>query len=279
MPEIVDDEVTATTQPVATSAPTDTTKSLSDEVAPVKDSEATETTAPEPTPAEPTLPAKYEGKTIAQVVEMHQNAEAMAGRQSQEVGELRGIVDDFIKGQSQSTENKTDEEPIDILDDPQGAVAQIIESHPDILAARETVKKGNASTALNALIVKHPDTKEILGDPRFKDWVGKSAYRSSTFRSAHEDSNVEAADELFTEFKAQHPVETTPGDSTSDAQQVTDQAQAVKQASTGAIVSAAGDSKKVYRRADLIKLKVENPDRYEALEDEIFLAYQEKRVI
>ena len=40
-----------------------------------------------------------------------------------------------------------------------------------------------------------------------------------------------------------------------------------------------GGGQKVYRRADLIKLKVEDPDRHAALEDEIYLAYKEGRVI
>jgi hypothetical protein len=36
--------------------------------------------------------------------------------------------------------------------------------------------------------------------------------------------------------------------------------------------------KKVYRRADLIQLQVSDPNRYEALQDEIYSAYQEGRV-
>jgi hypothetical protein len=37
-------------------------------------------------------------------------------------------------------------------------------------------------------------------------------------------------------------------------------------------------SKRVYRRADLIRLKMTDPTRYEALSDEIMTAYQEGRV-
>jgi len=36
--------------------------------------------------------------------------------------------------------------------------------------------------------------------------------------------------------------------------------------------------KRVYRRADLIRLKMTDPQRYEALSDEIMTAYQEGRV-
>jgi hypothetical protein len=37
-------------------------------------------------------------------------------------------------------------------------------------------------------------------------------------------------------------------------------------------------SRKIYRRADLIRLKMTNPAKYEAMSDEILAAYAEKRV-
>ena len=42
--------------------------------------------------------------------------------------------------------------------------------------------------------------------------------------------------------------------------------------------SSAEVSKKVYRRSDLIRLKMTDPARYEALSDEIMAAYAEGRV-
>jgi hypothetical protein len=37
-------------------------------------------------------------------------------------------------------------------------------------------------------------------------------------------------------------------------------------------------TKRIYRRADLIRLKMNDPARYEALQPEIMAAYQEGRV-
>ena len=55
--------------------------------------------------------------------------------------------------------------------------------------------------------------------------------------------------------------------------------QAVKAASTGTTKgSTAPSSKKIYRRADIIKLMKEDPDRYQALSGEIMQAYAERRV-
>ena len=50
-------------------------------------------------PSEDAIPDKYQGKDISEVVRMHQEAEKLLGRQSSEVGELRKIVDDFVKTQ------------------------------------------------------------------------------------------------------------------------------------------------------------------------------------
>jgi len=47
----------------------------------------------------------------------------------------------------------------------------------------------------------------------------------------------------------------------------------------GVDMGGTGESgKRVYRRADLIRLKMQDPARYDALNDEILTAYQEGRV-
>ena len=48
---------------------------------------------------QPTIPEKYQGKSLEEVVQMHQEAEKLLGRQSSEVGELRKVVDDYIASQ------------------------------------------------------------------------------------------------------------------------------------------------------------------------------------
>jgi hypothetical protein len=47
---------------------------------------------------------------------------------------------------------------------------------------------------------------------------------------------------------------------------------------TSAALSAANDSKRIYKRADVLRLMEEQPERYEAMADEIGLAYKQGRV-
>ena len=56
--------------------------------------------------------------------------------------------------------------------------------------------------------------------------------------------------------------------------------QAVKEANTGdASGSASGTPRKIYRRADVIRLMNDDPERYLALSNEIMAAYAEGRVV
>ena len=228
-------------------------------------------------PEEPTLPEKYQGKSLEEVVQMHQEAEKLLGRQSSEVGELRKVVDDYISTQTQSAPQPQYVEPEDDIDyftDPQAAVNRAIENHPKIREAQEYSQQYKQQAALATLNSKHPDMQKILGDPKFAEWIKASKIRTQLFVQADQEYNAEAADELFSLWKERKTV-------TQQTAAVEKQArkQQLRAANTGnARGSAEGSRKKVYRRADIIKLMKNDPDRYTALSDEIMAAYAEGRV-
>lgn len=267
-----------TTEPVA---------ELKDSIESVPEAvEATETTPPVEE-ADQGLPDKYKGKSIQDIVEMHQNAERLAGRQSAEVGELRNIVDDFITHQSQSTQQNTTntpevEEEIDLFDDPRGSISKLIDNHPSIKEAKEQVATAKQQAAIDAVTKKHSDIVEVLADPQFKDWLEGSSYRAKAFAEANATYDAEAASEIFSEWKNVRPAPveaeaTQPTESNVDV--LSDKRQQTKKASTGAIPGSNGDNRKLYRRTDLIKLKIDDPERYSQLQPEIMAAYAEKRVV
>jgi hypothetical protein len=43
------------------------------------------------------IPEKYKGKSLDDIIKMHQEAEKLIGKQAQEVGEVRKLADDLIK--------------------------------------------------------------------------------------------------------------------------------------------------------------------------------------
>jgi hypothetical protein len=225
--------------------------------------------------AEDDLPEKYRGKSVQDIVRMHQEAEKLLGKQSSEVGELRKVVDTYIQTQlSQQEAPKETEDDYDFYTDPEKAVSKAIENHPKIKEAEQYTQQYKRATALSQLQGKHPDMQNILQDDKFANWIKDSKIRTQLFVQADQQYDYEAADELFTLWKErQATVQQTA--------QVEKQnrKQAVKNANTGnARGNPDGSAKKVYRRADIIKLMRNDPDRYEQLSDEIMLAYQEGRV-
>ena len=231
----------------------------------------------QPQVEEPALPDKYQGKSLEEVVQMHQEAEKLLGRQSSEVGELRKVVDDYIASQTQSApqpQHVEPEEDIDYFTDPQGAVNRAIENHPKIKEAEQYSAQYKQQAALATLNTKHPDMKEILNDPKFAEWIKASKIRTQLFVAADQQYDADSADELFSLWKERKQVV----QQTANVEKQ-ERKQQLKAANTGnARGSSEGGRKKVYRRADIIKLMRTDPDRYTALADEIMAAYAEGRV-
>ena len=226
---------------------------------------------------EPEVPEKYQGKSTAEIVRMHQEAEKLLGKQSSEVGELRKVVDDYIQTQLSDKETQvtqSSDEEVDFFSDPDKAVARAIENHPKIKEAEQISNQYRQSTAMNKLQSKHPDMSDILQDEKFVNWIKGSKIRQQLFVQADKQYDYEAADELFTLWKERQQVVKQTA-----VNEKNERKRAVKSASTGnARGSGEQSAKKVYRRADIIKLMRTDPDRYQALSNEIMQAYAEGRV-
>ena len=238
-------------------------------------SQVTEEPQVEETPQEDDIPDKYKGKSTAEIVRMHQEAEKLLGRQSSEVGELRSVVDSYIQTQLDTTPaTQEPEEEIDFFSDPDKAVERAIKNHPSIKAAEQQTQQYKQQTAQSQLQQRHPDMQEILQDGKFVDWIKGSKIRTQLFAQADTQYDYEAADELFTNWKERQGVVAQ-----TVANEKASRKEAVKTASTGgAKGSGETATKKVYRRSDIIKLMQTDPDRYLALSPEIERAYAEKRV-
>jgi hypothetical protein len=222
------------------------------------------------------IPDKYKGKSVKEVISMHQQAESVIGRHSSEVGELRGLVDGFITKQTTDASQaaKASEEPVDFFEDPDAAVSKAIANHPDVVAARESAQNFQSQTAASQLAKKHPDAKEVVGDPEFMEFVKGSPIRIELFQRAERQNDFAAADELMTTYKSRKGVIKQTADNERAARSAS-----LKNASTGTARGAQeGTGKKIYRRADIIRLMRDKPDRYEALSGEIQEAYADGRV-
>jgi hypothetical protein len=206
---------------------------------------------------------------------MHQEAEKLIGKQAQEVGEVRKLADELIRQNlgSKQQQIKQDEPEIDFFEDPKKAVQRTVDSHPDIVAARQATLELKRTQIQQRLAQDHPDFGDIAKDQDFANWVKSSPVRIELFKRADAEYDYDSANELLSTYKQLRGVKKQQSEASSEATR--------KQNLKAAAVDTGGSgesSKKVYRRADLIRLKMQDPNRYDALSDEIMAAYAEGRV-
>lgn len=222
-------------------------------------------------PQESVLPEKYRGKSVEDIVKMHQEAERLAGRHAQEVGELRKLADEYIK--SNLTPKGQEQEEPDFFVDPQRAIKRTLETDPLIKSVAEKTKAIEAKLNKQALEQAHPDFNDIIDDEKFQQWVSESKYRMQLYQTANNNWDFDAANELFDTWKQLNKTVATEKET---------RKQEVKRGSVGSGNATtdvdAGSTRKIYRRADIIKLMQTDPKRYSMLQPEIMKAYQEGRV-
>jgi hypothetical protein len=227
------------------------------------------------------LPEKYKGKSAIEIAKMHQEAEKLIGRQANEVHEVRSLADQLLKQQLES--KARDAQPIeesldeDFFVDPKQAVNRQVEKHPAVIEARQAALEMKKMKTAQQLSAKHPDFATIAQDVGFQDWVKSSKVRLNLFSKADAEYDFESADELLSTYKelkqirqVQQSEQTAKADSKAQ--------DAAMKAATVDVGGAGESSRKVYRRADLIKLRMTDPDRYMQMSDEIMSAYAEGRV-
>lgn len=223
------------------------------------------------------LPEKYKGKSVKDIIAMHQEAEKLIGKQGSEVGELRKVVDDFIKTQTSKDLKTKEEEQIDDLDffsDPKSTIEKAIDNHPSVKEAKAASKELRRVETLTRIEKEFPDVAEIVQDDQFVEWIKGSKIRTELFVKAETDYDFDAAKELLSTWKEKKELSKKALE-TSKA----DRELQLKAADVSTPNSSESVSKKKYRRSDIIKLMQTDPDRYEALSDEIMTAYREGRVV
>jgi hypothetical protein len=240
---------------------------------------AKEAVEPEQEPPEVsnTLPDKYSGKSMEDVVTMHQEAEKLAGRQGSELGELRKAVDDLLKTKLNEAKAGNEEvedtgEELDFFNDPTNSVNRAVENSGTVKEMRELLKKQGQQEVMRTLSTEHPDYVEVIQDSKFVDWIKASAVRTELLQRA-DSYDLNAARELLGNWKEIKGII----DKTESINEQ-DRKQQRKAASTGGRGSSEPMSRKIYRRSDLVNLMKTNPQKYMDNVEEFDRAYKEKRV-
>lgn len=252
-----------------------------------------EVTAPPPAPVEEEVPEKFKGKTPAEIAKAYHDLEQHLGRQGAELGELRKTLDLAIQASLVKRTEPTPTAPktTDAADDtefftnPREAIRKELENAGVIRELREHKQMTQQERNAAMLREKHPDLNEVVGDPEFQKWVGASKVRAALFAEAHKNYNFEAGDELLSTFKELKGVKKAEAPAPAPVQKdVNDaaRADALRAASVpsgnSAPMNEGNGGKPIYKRRQLMELRIHNPAKYEAMSEEITRAYLEDRV-
>jgi len=206
-------------------------------------------------------------KSVDELISMNEEAQKQISRQGNEIGELRDLTSEILRKQAESTAPKKEAPEADWDYSPKEAAEQLINSKVDSLEAK--IEEQQSQNALHAFASKHPNYREVAASDKFREWVTQSPVRTRMYDEGNA-GNFTYADELFTEWSKVSTEEGKP-----ETKQDTKQALRDAKLESGA---GTPDTKKVYNRKQLIKLRLRDPDAYEARLDEFRLAYQEGRV-
>ena len=221
------------------------------------------------------VPDKFKGKSMEEVFKSYSELESRLGKQGSELGELRRLTDQLLHREL-STGKPTEEEAIseeDFYDKPYDAVRKLVDQHPSTQRLNELEQR----IARDNFTQKHPDWMQTVGTEDFQNWVRNSTFRMRLWQEA-DKYNLDAADELFQAWDERQALH-ADAKAEEDKLAKRDKEEKLAAATTETGASSRTTGGKKYRRADLIRMRINDPAQYEAREDEFMKAYAEGRVI
>ena len=227
------------------------------------------------------LPEKFQGKSIEDIAKSYSNLEQQYGKQGNELGELRKLADSLIQknlqeSQTQSTADTIEQElsDEDFVLNPVEAVRKVVEE--SLKPIKENLTQTKVDNTLQRIQTAHPDVSEIVNDTNFQEWIMATKPRQDMWARAS-NGDFDYADELFTQYKSLASRKDVEAENAIQRAKEED-LKAATAISRGASPDVGSKGKPNYRRAELIRLRMENPKRYDSLSDEIAQAYAEGRV-
>lgn len=206
------------------------------------------------------IPDKYKGKSVDDLITMHQNAERRLSQQGNELGEVRKLADQLIGVKTK--ENAQRQEPrkpvtVDaLLADPEQVLTQTLATSPIAQKQVDQDQRLNnleASVQQREFVRSYPDFAKDMQNPDFIDWIKRNPVRQQLGHAAYQSDYVAAAN-LWSLWEEQKQLVGTP-----------DKANARKQVVTNAMTMKGGSSgeatpPKTYSRAKLMELRAKVAD-------------------
>lgn len=147
-----------------------------------------------------TVPDKYSGKSVDDLIKMHQNAERKIATQGAELGTVRRLADQLLDLKKPTTQTTEERKPVTVdalLNDPEKAIRDAV-ANSDVMSratrAEARVEHLESSITQDRFVSRYPNYKSDMDDPTFLEWVNKSQLRQAlAARASATDKNDFAA--------------------------------------------------------------------------------------
>lgn len=227
------------------------------------------------------VPDKYRGKSIADIIEMHRNAERELGRKANELHEYKQLSGSIVERQLKQpksdevpTQSKADIDLDSLLEKPAEVINSILESHPVLKQLQESVQVQQRAAKEDAFFKKYPNAKQIVGTEHFQEWVSASPVRTKMLREAHYNYDFEMGGELLDLYSQIHAVALAEA-----TEKRNSDAAKIEGSARGSSSSGKAKRQKIYSKEQVIKLMQSDPYRYQQLcEGDLGKAFEEGRV-
>lgn len=228
--------------------------------------EATSTSTSNPdsavtqTPAlEPTIPEKYKGKSVTDIINMHLNAEKKISEQGQQLGELRVQVDQVLglRPDNVKPKDKPKVTTEDLFNDPNSALEKVITNSE---VAEKVDKTNERVQALERTIgqtdfeSRYPNFMDDVNNEEFRNWVGANKARASLLLDLNNNFNFEAGIALWDMWKERQEL----AKPAQIKEQDTNVRRTIKDASTVRNSPTLEGRKPIYSRAKLLELQAKS---------------------
>lgn len=241
------------------------------------------------------VPDKLRGKSVRDLLAILREQEQHIGRQANEVGTLRKLVDQAIEVNNPGHASRTardesvTEAQLDadsLLNDPLGSVSRVAKATTKPLEDRlaQIEAKERHQTFLQA----HPTALQDVNDPSFVEWVKGNRARARLGMRAFpqgQTPDFEAADDLWTLWEEAKSSKTQDAQDDDAESKPTKPAPAARTApkllsGAGGAEPGTGRSQRIFSKSKLIKMQTEDPGSYydPEFQAELMQAYREKRV-
>jgi hypothetical protein len=231
------------------------------------------------------LDPKYQGKTKAEIVEMHRNAEARLGGMGQELGVWRGLVSDLSAKVAAPAATIKETAPKitsdELLTDPEDSISKVVRR--ELEAALKPVHDRQDLSAresdLAALNRDFPTMNQIGDDPQFRTWVTGARGRSADAAlAAKGDTN--AARRLLESWTDRQSFATKAADTTDTSKKTGIDGARAAATESGGSGGRGTPSGKIFHKSEVVDLIIKNPDLYnsDGYQRELLLAAKEGRL-